>query len=289
MMRNAEGRLRASPEAEFSSAGGPITVDVLIPTCNRPGGLAVTLTSLCSQTFKDFRVVVSDQSDGFDVADLGEIKALVRVLRAHGHEVRIVKHLPRRGMAEHRQFLLDQVTAPYALFIDDDLILEPWLIQNMHAALIEEKIGFVGSAVIGLSFANDVRPHQQAIEFWEGPVQPETIVPNGYGWDRWMLHNAANIYHIQERLGLDPLNQRKYKVAWVGACAMYDTAKLRDVGGYSFWRELPPEHAGEDVLAQMRVMARYGGCGIIPSGAYHMELPTTVAERKVDAPRVLAL
>jgi glycosyltransferase involved in cell wall biosynthesis len=265
------------------------TVDVLIPTYNRPAGLAVTLTGLCSQTFRDFRVVVSDQSDVFDVADLAEIKAPLRVLQAHGHDVRMLKHLPRRGMAEQRQFLLDQVTAPYALFIDDDLILEPWLIQNMLAAIREEQIGFVGSAVIGLSFINDVRPHQQAIEFWEGPVEPETIVPDGYGWERWMLHNAANVYHIQERLELSPCNQRKYKVAWVGACAMYDTAKLREVGGYGFWRELPLEHAGEDVLAQMRVMAKYGGCGIIPSGAYHMELPTTVVERKVDAPKVLAL
>jgi glycosyltransferase involved in cell wall biosynthesis len=292
MKHSVKQRLRvlASPEPMLE---GPTTsratVDVLIPTYNRPAGLAVTLTSLCSQTFRDFRVIVSDQSDGFDVADLGEIKAPVRVLQAHGHEVRILKHLPRLGMAEQRQFLLDQVTAPYALFIDDDLILEPWLIQNMLAALREEQIGFVGSAVIGLSFVDDVRPHQQAIEFWEGPVQPETVVPNGYGWDRWMLHNAANIYHIQERLGISPHRPRKYKVAWVGACAMYDAAKLREVGGYGFWRELPPEHAGEDVFAQMRVMARYGGCGIIPSGAYHMELPTTVMERKVDAPKVLAL
>ena len=264
-------------------------VDVCIPTFNRPAALAVTLTSLCAQMFTDFRVIVSDQSEGFDVADLGEIKAPVRVLQAHGHEVRLLKHLPRRGMAEQRQFLLDQVNAPYVLFIDDDLILEPWLIRNMLAALREEQIGFVGSAVIGLSFVNDVRPHQQVIEFWEGPVQPETIVPNGPGWERWMLHNAANIYHIQERLGIGPANPRKYKVAWVGACVMYDTAKLRDVGNYNFWRELPPEHAGEDVLAQLRVMAKYGGCGIIPSGAYHMELPTTVVDRKVDAPKVLAL
>jgi GT2 family glycosyltransferase len=262
---------------------------VLIPTCNRPAGLAVTLTSLCSQTFKDFRVIVSDQTEGYDVASRGEVMAPVRVLRAHEHVVRILKHLPRRGMAEQRQFLLDQVTAPYALFLDDDLILEPWLVQNMLLAIRDEEIGFVGSAVIGLSFVDDVRPHEQSIEFWEGKVRPEIIVPNGHGWDRWKLHNAANLYHVQQRLGLGPANQRKYKVAWVGACAMYDAAKLRDVGGYGFWRELPAEHAGEDVLAQMRVMAKYGGCGIIPSGAYHMELPTTVAERKVDAPKVLAL
>ena len=287
--RQRPRRLASPHQLPETQADELATVDVLIPTNNRPAGLAVTLTSLCSQTFRDFRVVVSDQSDVFDVADLAETKAPLRVLQAHGHDVRMLKHLPRRGMAEQRQFLLDQVTAPYALFIDDDLILEPWLIQNMLAAIREEQIGFVGSAVIGLSFINDVRPHQQAIEFWEGPVEPETIVPDGYGWERWMLHNAANMYHIQKRLELSPYNQRKYKVAWVGACAMYDTAKLREVGGYGFWRELPPEHAGEDVLAQMRVMAKYGGCGIIPSGAYHMELPTTVVERKVDAPKVLAL
>jgi hypothetical protein len=68
---------------------------------------------------------------------------------------------------------------------------------------------------------------------------------------------------------------------------LFDTAKLRDCGGFDFWQELPPEHCGEDVLAQMRVMARFGGCGIIPSGAYHMELPTTIRERDFDAPRML--
>ena len=75
----------------------------------------------------------------------------------------------------------------------------------------------------------------------------------------------------------------------MGACVLYDVAKLRAAGGYSFWRELPPEHSGEDVLAQLRVMARYGGCGIIPSGVYHQELPTTVTDRRVDAPKVLDL
>jgi len=68
---------------------------------------------------------------------------------------------------------------------------------------------------------------------------------------------------------------------------MYDTDKLRDCGGFNFWRELPTEHCGEDVLAQLRVMARYGGCGLIPTRVYHQELPTTVPNREIDAPRVL--
>jgi hypothetical protein len=36
-------------------------------------------------------------------------------------------------------------------------------------------------------------------------------------------------------------------------------------------------------------MARSGGAAIIPSGAWHLELPTTVVDRSVDAPLVLPL
>ncbi len=267
----------------------PSQVDILIPTFCRSAALAVTLTSLCAQTFHDFRVVVSDQTEGDDPTASGEVMAARRVLEAHGQPVEAHRHLPRRGMAEQRQYLLDQVQAPYALFLDDDLILEPFVVERLLTAMREEACGFVGSAVIGLSYLDDVRPQEQQVEFWDGRVQPETVRPGSPAWERWRLHNAANIYHLQERLGLTPEKQRKYKVAWVGACVLYDTAKLRAVGGYSFWRDLPPEHSGEDVLAQLRVMARYGGCGIIPSGVYHQELPTTVGDRRVDAPRVLGL
>jgi hypothetical protein len=34
-------------------------------------------------------------------------------------------------------------------------------------------------------------------------------------------------------------------------------------------------------------MRRYGGCGLIPSGAYHQEAPTTVTNRKFDIPKEL--
>ena len=264
------------------------TVSVLIPTYRRPTALAVTLTSLCGQTFRDFRVVVSDQTEDEDAATLPETQTVLRVLRAHGHEVAIHKHLPRRGLAEHRQFLLDQANTPYALFLDDDLLLEPWVIERMVGAIREEGCGFVGSAVIGLSYAKDVRPHEQAVEFWDGPVRPEEIRPGGPQWPRHKLHNAANLYHVQQRLGITPERPRTYRVAWVGGCVLYDAAKLRAAGGFAFWKELPEAHCGEDVLAQLRVMARSGGCGLMPSGVYHLELPTTVPDRRVDAPWALA-
>lgn len=266
----------------------PATVDVLIPTYRRPAALAVTLTSLTSQTFPDFCVVISDQTEDGDPLEAGEVQAAVRVLRhARGHEVECHKHLPRRGMAEQRQFLLDQVTAPYALFLDDDVILEADAIEWMVRAVREERCGFVGCAVVGLAYLHVVRPHEEGIEFWDGPVQPEQVGPDTPAWQRHRLHNACNLFHVARRLGITPDRQRKYKVAWVGGCVLYDAAALRGAGGFSFWRELPPEHCGEDVVAQLRVMARSGGCGIIPTAAYHQDLPTTIPLRGVDAPKVL--
>lgn len=264
------------------------TIDILIPTYRRPAGLAVTLTSLVAQTCRDFRIVISDQTEDSDPVAAGEVQSVLRVLRAHGHAVEIHKHLPRRGMAEQRQFLLDRAQGEYSLFLDDDLILEPYVVERMLVAIQEEDCGFVGSAVVGLSFIDDVRPHEQKIEFWDGPVQAEVIKYDTPQWERWRLHSAANVYHVQQRLGLAPDQQRKYRVAWVGGCVMYDTTKLRELGGYLFWPELPPEHCGEDVLVQLRLMERYGGCAIIPSGVYHQELPTTIVDRSVVANSVLS-
>lgn len=263
------------------------TIDVLIPTYNRPAALAVTLATLIGQTFRDFRLIVADQTEEYDVENCGEVLAVSRVLRFHGHRVEFHKNLPRRGMAQQRQFLLDQATAPYALFIDDDLILEPDALERMHAAITEAGCGFVGCAVPGLSYLHDVRPHQQAIEFWDGCVQIEVLRPNTPEWERHKLHNAANILHVAAQLGLTPQTQRKYKLAWVGACVLYDTGKLRECGGFGFWDQLPSEHSGEDVVAQVRVMERYGGCGIIPTRVYHQEHQTTIPNREVDAPKVL--
>ncbi|HEY3460507.1 MAG TPA: glycosyltransferase family 2 protein, partial [Casimicrobiaceae bacterium] len=169
------------------------------------------------------------------------------------------------------------------------VILEPDLLARLVGALDRHRCGFVGSAVIGLSFAADERPQQQAIELIDGDVTPETIRPGMPQWRRHELHSAANLHHVARRLGLTRERERVYRIAWVGGCVLYDTAKLRAAGGFEFWRELPPEHCGEDAFAQQRVMARYGGCGLIPSGAYHQELPTTLPFRDVDAPKVLAL
>ena len=69
---------------------------------------------------------------------------------------------------------------------------------------------------------------------------------------------------------------RRYKVAWVASCDVYDRRTLLEVGGFAFWSRLPHFHSGEEVLVQNLLMRRWGGCAIMPSGTYYSQVPTTV-------------
>jgi GT2 family glycosyltransferase len=260
-------------------------VQILIPTYNRPTALIATLTSLCFQTYKNFAVIISDQTEVLDIFENQSLRAIIRILNQHGNPVAMYKHLPRRGLAEQRNFLLEKSQSPYVLFLDDDLILESKVITHLMNTIEEQQCGFVGQAPIGLSYKNDIRPPEQAIEFWEGKIQPEVVRQNTLAWQRHKLHNAANMLHAaQTRTITTP---KPYKIAWVGGCVLYDRKKLLEVGGFSFWKNLPTEHCGEDVLAQLHVMEKFGGCAILPSGVYHQELPTTVQDRTINAPEYL--
>jgi len=281
----SERTVRHSSERPIHRSGAQ--VDVLVPTRDRPVELATTLAGLAAQQGVDFRLRISDQSDVHPSYATSAAQTMTRVLRRAGREVTLLRHLPRRGLAEHRAFLLSQASAPCVLFLDDDVWLEPGALARLHTALDELRCGFVGAAVQGLSYLDDRRPAElDPYEEWNGPPWPEEVTPDTPEWQRWTLHNAANPTHLGERV--PPGQWRAYKIAWVGGCVLYDRAKLHACGGFDFWTELPPEHGGEDALAQQRMLARYGGAGVLPSGAYHLESPTTVTDRRVDAVHQLA-
>ena len=264
------------------------SVEVLVPTADRPSELAVTLSGLAAQGATPFDVLVSDQSLGEEAGWDPVVQAMVRVLEAQGRRVRILRHLPRRGLAEQRAFLLERSDADAVLFLDDDVWLAPGAVATLARALEELGCGLVGMAPQGLSFSGDVRPQEQApFEPWTGPVEPETVRPGTRAFGRWTLHNAANLVHIAEDLRITDGDWLAYRIAWVGACVLYRRDALVAVGGFDFWPLLPQDHAGEDVVAQWRVMERFGGAGLLPSGAVHLETPTTIPRRDVDAVRAV--
>jgi GT2 family glycosyltransferase len=274
-----------------SDPAGPIAgsaVDVLVPAFDREAALAVTLTGLLGQQVLPARIVVSDQSPDGVIVSSPLVAGVVRVLRARGVAVDLLAHPSGEGVAENRAFLLSQATAPYVLFLDDDIVLEPESLPRMLDAMGSLRTGFVAMAMTGLSFLDDVREHEWTtfapLEKQQRP-EPERIRKDEPAWERWRLHNAANPTHLAERLGLSRTSVEwvAYRIAWAAGCVMFDREVLVETGGFDFWRELGRRGYGEDVVAQLRVLERAGGVGLLPTGAHHLELPTTVGNRETDA------
>ncbi len=253
------------------------SVDILLPTYNRESSLIMCLSGVAGQTCSNYRLIVSDQSDR-PTRDNPVIQSIIRIIEARGGTVDWHYRQPSKGIAEQRDFLLNQATAEYILYLDDDVWMEPNVLRTLLDTIQEKGCGFVGAFPNGLSYRDDIRPQQQHIEFWEGPVVPEAITPDSPEWERNVLHRAANLYHVG--LQIPGGEKRLYKVAWIAACILYDRKKLLEIGGFSFWDQLPHYQSGEEVLVQNLMMRRWGGCSIIPSGTYFSEIPSTVLNGK---------
>ena len=108
-------------------------------------------------------------------------------------------------------------------------------------------------------------------------------------------HDLAWLTAVGQELGLDrgpvpaPESWVAYKIAWAAGCVLFDRDALLEAGGFDFWNAIPDAAHGEDVLVQLRVMARRGGAGILPSGAYHQQPVTTIPSRGTSAVDALPL
>ena len=191
-------------------------VDVVIPTAGRATALAVVLTSLLGQTFGDFDVTISDQTLGEPSFDAVEIATLVRALRRRGHRVELHHHLPRRGMAEQRHFLLSR--APRAL--------RPFPGRRRAA-------GPAGAgAHAGCAARGGMRlrrlpggrpgipgrraPTAAADRALGGAGDAGAVRPDDLPWERHLINNAANPLHLEARLCRDGA---VVAIRWPGSAA----------------------------------------------------------------------
>ena len=104
------------------------SVDILLPTYDRLPSLIMCLSGIAGQTCSNFRLIISDKSET-PVKDNQVIQSLIRVIEAHGGTVDYHYRVPSKGIAEQRDFLLKEATAEYVLYLDDDVWMEPQVLE----------------------------------------------------------------------------------------------------------------------------------------------------------------
>lgn len=249
------------------------TVDVLIPHVQSPIALAALLTSLNAQSHHDFTVTVSLWGADREAVDTRALATILRALEWHGHEVRVVRRPLGRTMAEHRHALLLRCTARYVQILAGDILLDPSTQQRMVETIRDERCGFAGCSAADLQRLEDFRPHEQHIDLWERSVEPEDLQPGSLPVSRLNLHSGANLLHLERHLAPDGRTVC-YRVAWLGGDnVLYDRAHLLAVGGLMRSSDPPLPPPAGDAIAQLLLLRSVGGCGILPTGTYHLGAP----------------
>lgn len=99
-----------------------MTVDVVIPTRDRPDRLAATLGALARQEHRDFGVIIVDDGSRVPVA-------------AAGPGVRVLRNESSMGPGPSRNRGVEHSRADFVVFLDDDCLPDPALIGRHLDAL----------------------------------------------------------------------------------------------------------------------------------------------------------
>ena len=108
-------------------------LSICIPTYNKPAELNRLLKSIECQTFRDFEIIISDDSDSSEPAK--EIIAQFPTL-----PIRYFFHKPAYEPAQNWNFLLDQAKGEYIKIIHDD----DWLLSADALQMFVDRIEMTG-------------------------------------------------------------------------------------------------------------------------------------------------
>lgn len=110
-------------------------IDIHICTRDRPSELTFLLISLRNQTYKNFRVWISDDASGTPIQSYHFLICMINKLNDEGNHVFYSRNDFGLGVSKNRQKLIDlskeDGRAEFYLRLDDDVIIEPTYISKL--------------------------------------------------------------------------------------------------------------------------------------------------------------
>jgi GT2 family glycosyltransferase len=181
---------------------------VVIATHNRTESLAATLTSILEMVYPGFEVIVVDNAPSSN-----QTADFISQTYGENHQVRYVREDYPGLAAAHNRGLVE-VQDPYVAFTDDDVVVDRyWLAEMMRGFKVLDRV----ACVTGMIFPAEIEtPAQEWIEQYGG-------FSKGY---------YQRIFDLQDHRIDHPLYP--FAAGWFGSGASmaFDTATLRDLGGF---------------------------------------------------------
>lgn len=104
-------------------------VSVFLLSSDRPKLIVETIDSILAQSYKDFELVVSDNSAHDEVEQL---------MRSRYPQVRYVRRTPRRPALVHFETILNEVDSEFFVLFHDDDIMLPGYLERMVSVMNEQ-------------------------------------------------------------------------------------------------------------------------------------------------------
>lgn len=202
----------------MSVTPGPL-VSIAIPTYNRAAGLLrETLASARAQTYPHLEIIVCDNCSP------DHTEAYMREQAAADPRIRYFRHAVGLKPNDNFNFGLQQARGAYFLLLHDDDLIEPDFVEAcLRAVAAHGEVGLVRTGCRRI----------------DGQGQTLLMVPNGMAglsteafFRAWFQGGEAPMYLCN---------------------SLFNTARLREIGGFN-----TPRNLFQDVLAELTLAARFG-------------------------------
>lgn len=199
------------PKGEISNITKDSRVTIEISTKDRHPYLATLLTSLLTQTFKNWELLVMDNGSDESLIKNEQIMKLFKMCEVNGHKWRCNKIEPMGPQKSHRE-ALKVINTPLTCRIDDDIFLEPDFLQILFNNFLEDQtLAAVGGIYL----------------FVDNPW----VLPLGYEND---IKNQGKITHLDWSLQVNRHPDNKIKeVEHLHSSFMHRTEVAKQCGSYT--------------------------------------------------------
>lgn len=183
-------------------------IDIHICYRDRPSELGFLLLSLRNQTYKNFRIFISDDCSGTPIQNYHFLMCIFNKLNEEGKYINYSRNEFNLGVSKNRQKLVDLSLqyddAEFILRLDDDIILEPDYIEKLLKVINQ-----------GYDLASGITPFIGQPQF-----KRESKFLKGIG-NRIIFNNKGEFIYNGDSCGMLYLDEVILPLDHFRSCALY--------------------------------------------------------------------